>query len=150
MADWSYAGAVLTAANVPKVLASAMPYLAARRVVAGCSRGAFGNPFRPVAPDSSWLTSTVVALAAGIDAESAFDRLPILAEALQDAGCEHAAVLDHCRGNVPYVRGCWVVALVLGGSSRHRPAHRPGWGTRSESPAAARTSSRIASTAPVL
>jgi hypothetical protein len=77
-------------------------------------RDIFGNPFRTVTLDPSWLTSTVVALAAGIDAESAFDRLPILAVALQDAGCDSAEVLDHCRDEGPHVRGCWVVALVLG------------------------------------
>jgi hypothetical protein len=74
----------------------------------------FGNPFRPGAVDPAWLTSTVVELAHGIYAERAFDRLPILADALQDAGCENADVLDHCRGPGPHARGCWVVDLVLG------------------------------------
>ena len=77
-------------------------------------RDIFGNPFRPVAVDRSWLTSTVVSLAQGIYADRAFDRLPILADALQDAGCENADVLGHCRGPGPHVRGCWVVDLVLG------------------------------------
>src|SRR5207244_10805761 len=57
----------------------------------------FGNPFRPVAVDPAWLTSDVVALAGGIDAERAFDRLPILADALQDAGCTSDEILNHCR-----------------------------------------------------
>ena len=74
------------------------------------------GPFRPVAPDPNWLTSTVVALARGIYDERAFDRLPILADALQDAGCENEDVLTHCRGPGPHVRGCWVVDLVLGES----------------------------------
>ena len=74
----------------------------------------FGNPFRPVAIDPDWLTSTVVALARGIYDDRAFDRLPILADALQDAGCENADVLTHCRGDGPHVRGCWVVDLLLG------------------------------------
>jgi hypothetical protein len=73
-----------------------------------------GNPFRPLSADPRWLTSTVVELARGIYAERAFDRLPILADALQDAGCDSADVLDHCRGDGPHVRGCWVVDLVLG------------------------------------
>jgi hypothetical protein len=77
-------------------------------------RDIFGNPFRQVTADPAWLTSTVVQLAAGIDAERAFDRLPILADALQDARCDSAEVLDHCRGPGPHVRGCWVVDLVLG------------------------------------
>jgi hypothetical protein len=82
----------------------------------GCRliRDIFGNPFRPVTADPSWLSSTVVALAEGIYADRAFDRLPILADALQDAGCDDAEVLDHCRGGGTHVRGCWVVDLLLG------------------------------------
>jgi hypothetical protein len=77
-------------------------------------RDIFGNPFRPAALASSWLTSTVVALARGIYEDRAFDRMPILADALQDAGCDNEDVLTHCRGPGPHVRGCWVVDLVLG------------------------------------
>jgi hypothetical protein len=83
---------------------------------AGILRDIFGNPFRPVAVDPAWLTSTVVALAEGIYAERAFDRLPILADALQDAGCENGDVLTHLRGDGPHVRGCWALDLVLGKS----------------------------------
>jgi hypothetical protein len=75
-------------------------------------RDIFGNPFRPVSLDPSWLTSTVLALAESIYADRAFDRLPILADALQDAGCENTDVLDHCRGPGPHVRGCWVVDIL--------------------------------------
>jgi hypothetical protein len=74
----------------------------------------FGIPPRRRPPEPGWLTSTVVELARGIYADRAFDRLPILADALQDAGCENADVLDHCRGPGPHARGCWVVDLVLG------------------------------------
>jgi hypothetical protein len=74
----------------------------------------FGNPFRPVSVNSNWLSSTVVTLAEGIYAERAFDRLPILADALIDAGCDHADILAHCQSEGPHVRGCWVVDLVLG------------------------------------
>jgi hypothetical protein len=76
----------------------------------------FGNPFRPLTVDLSWLTSTVLILAQGIYDDSAFDRLPILADALQDAGCDSAEVLGHCRGLGPHARGCWVVDLLLGKS----------------------------------
>ncbi|MEO2092077.1 MAG: hypothetical protein ABGY75_21700, partial [Gemmataceae bacterium] len=72
----------------------------------------FGNPFQPVAFADSWRSETVVALAAGIYAERAFDRLPILADALEEAGCDHPDVLAHCRGPGPHARGCWVVDLV--------------------------------------
>jgi hypothetical protein len=42
-----------------------------------------------------------------------FSAMPILADALQDAGCDSHDILDHCRGPGPHVRGCWVVDLVL-------------------------------------
>jgi hypothetical protein len=53
-------------------------------------------------------------LARGIYDDRAFDRLPILADALIDAGCDDEAILGHCRGPGPHVRGCWVADLVLG------------------------------------
>jgi len=77
-------------------------------------RDIFGNPFSPVTLDPRWRSETVVALAGGIYAERAFDRMPILADALEDAGCDHADILNHCRGDGPHVRGCWVVDLLLG------------------------------------
>ncbi|HVK19346.1 MAG TPA: hypothetical protein VM533_20600 [Fimbriiglobus sp.] len=75
-----------------------------------------GNPFRPVACDPSWRTSTAVGLADAIYSERSFDRLPILADALEEAGCTHPDVLAHCRGDGPHARGCWVVDLILGKS----------------------------------
>lgn len=76
----------------------------------------FGNPFRPVALDPRWLTDPVVALASGIDAEKAFDRMPVLADALEESGCSEFDILNHCRGDDSHVRGCWVVDLMLGKS----------------------------------
>ncbi|OWK45373.1 hypothetical protein [Fimbriiglobus ruber] len=82
---------------------------------AAFARDIFGLfAFRPIAVDPSWLTSTAVALATSIYADRAFDRLPILADALQDAGCDSDDILAHCRGDEPHVRGCWVVDLLLG------------------------------------
>ena len=72
-------------------------------------RDIFGNPFRPVALDPHWLTADVVALARGIYDDRAFDRLPILADALIDAGCDNANILGPRRSDGPHVRGCWVV-----------------------------------------
>jgi hypothetical protein len=77
-------------------------------------REIFGNPFHPVTLHQTWLTSDVLLLARGIYKERAFDRMPILADALQDAGCDSNDILSHCRGPGPHVRGCWVVDLVLG------------------------------------
>jgi hypothetical protein len=78
-------------------------------------RDIFGNPFRPVAVEPSWLTADALALARGIYEEKAFDRMPILADALQDAGCDNEDVLAHCRDvKQTHVRGCWVLDLLLG------------------------------------
>jgi hypothetical protein len=77
-------------------------------------RDIFGNPYRPVTFNQAWLTSTVLALATGIYNERAFDRMPILAHALQDAGCDNEEVLNHCRQPGEHVRGCFVVDLLLG------------------------------------
>ena len=74
--------------------------------LAGLFRDIFGNPFRPVTTDPRWLTSTAVSLATGIYQDRAFDRLPILADALEDAGCNEPALLEHCRSDSPHVRGC--------------------------------------------
>jgi hypothetical protein len=77
-------------------------------------RDIFGNPYRPVAFDPRWRTADAVGLARGIYEERAFERLPLLADALMDAGCGDEPVLAHCRSEGPHVRGCWVVDLVLG------------------------------------
>jgi hypothetical protein len=77
-------------------------------------RDLFGNPFRPVELDPRWLTTDVKLLAQGIYDERAFDRMPILADALQDADCTDDAVLNHCREPGEHARGCWVVDLILG------------------------------------
>ena len=77
-------------------------------------RDIFGNPFRPSAFSPAWRTETVVALASAIYAERAFDQLQVLADVLEEAGCEDADMLAHCRGDGPHVRGCWVVDKVLG------------------------------------
>lgn len=75
-----------------------------------------GNPFRSVAVDPTWLHGNgdiVAALAQGIDEERAFEHVPILADALEEAGCTDTAILEHCRGPRPHVRGCWVIDLLL-------------------------------------
>ncbi len=77
-------------------------------------RDIFGNPFRPVTLDPNWLTSTAVALARQMYESRDFSAMPILADALQDAGCDNTDILGHCRGPGPHVRGCWVVDLVWG------------------------------------
>lgn len=76
-------------------------------------RCVFGNPYRTVAGDPAWRTSTAVALAAHMYESRDFSALPVLADALQDANCDSGELLDHCRSPGPHVRGCWVVDFVL-------------------------------------
>lgn len=73
----------------------------------------FGNPFRPKGVASEWLTTAVVAIARRMYEEENFTPMPILADALEDAGCADPTTLTHCRGPGPHVRGCWVVDLIL-------------------------------------
>jgi hypothetical protein len=72
-----------------------------------------GNPFRPVV-DAGWRIPTVTQLAGAIYVQRAFDRLLILADALEGAGCTAQAMLDHLRDDGPHVRGCWALDLALG------------------------------------
>jgi hypothetical protein len=79
-------------------------------------RDIFGVFDRALTCDPSWRdwnNGTVVKLAQAIYDDRAFDRLPILADALEDAGCNNAEILEHCRGPGPHVRGCWVIDLLL-------------------------------------
>jgi hypothetical protein len=100
-ADWRFPRRVVTFASE-------------RAAQSDLLREIVGNPFRPAVCDPSWRTTDVLLLAQGIYNDGWFDRMPILADALQDAGCDSADILDHCRGPGPHVRGCWVVDLVLG------------------------------------
>ena len=77
-------------------------------------RDLFGNPFQPVALDSALRTPAVVQLARSLYEEKRFEDLPVLADALEEAGCQDATVLEHCRGPGPHVKGCWVLDLLLG------------------------------------
>ncbi|MCE9568268.1 MAG: hypothetical protein K8U57_40225 [Planctomycetes bacterium] len=76
-------------------------------------REIFGNPVLPVAVDPDWLTQTVVSVARQMYESRDFSTMPILADALQDAGCENVAVLAHCRQPGVHVRGCWVIDMIL-------------------------------------
>jgi hypothetical protein len=77
----------------------------------------FGNPFRPVTVDRSWLSVSGGAGAAilrVVDEESRFEELPYLGDALEDAGCRDDNLLRHLREPNGHVRGCWAVDLLLG------------------------------------
>jgi hypothetical protein len=84
------------------------------RAQAALVRDVFGHPFQSVAIDLAWLTPTVVQFAQRAYDDRASDRLPILADDLEEAGCTNTTILGHCRGPGPHVRGCWVVDLCLG------------------------------------
>jgi len=87
-------------------------------IMCDLARDIFGNPYLParnVGP--GWLRSNdriTSKLAITIYDNRAFHRLPLLADALEDAHCTDAELLGHLRGPGPHVRGCWAVDLVLG------------------------------------
>lgn len=88
----------------------------ARQAQAALLREIVGNPFRTPAVNPHWLAwsdGTVAKMARSIHDEGAFDRLPILADALEDAGCTDRDILDHCRAPNEHVPGCWVLSLLL-------------------------------------
>jgi len=77
----------------------------------------FGNPFRPLRslPHATfaWHGDMVCRIAQSVYIDRAFDRLPILADALEEGGCNDDAILNHCRCPGPHARGCCVVDLIL-------------------------------------
>jgi hypothetical protein len=79
-------------------------------------RDLFGNPFQPRRLDAAWLRwndGAVRKMAHAIYDEDRFADLPILADALEEAGCDDFLLIHHCRGS-EHVRGCWAVDLLLG------------------------------------
>ena len=80
------------------------------------ARDIFGNPFRPVAFDPAWRTADSLGIAARMYETRDFAAMPILADALEEAGCTNADVLLHAREPGVHVRGCWVVDGVMGKS----------------------------------
>ncbi len=84
--------------------------------VADLVRCVIGNPFRPVAFLPEWCTPTALGLAERMYDSREFSAMPILADALEDAGCDAEAILTHCRGPGPHARGCWCVEACLGKS----------------------------------
>jgi hypothetical protein len=80
-------------------------------------RDCLGNPFRTVSLNTAWLAwndGIIPKLAQSIYEERTFERMPILADALEEAGCTNTEILNHCRHHAEHVRGCWVVNLILG------------------------------------
>jgi hypothetical protein len=107
-------------AEIIKWVSHALPAQGAQEKQAHCDliRDIFGNPFRErPTVDPRWLGwegGTVTRLARAAYDERAFERLPVLADALEDAGCAEAEILEHLRAPKPHARGCWVLDLLLG------------------------------------
>ncbi len=79
-------------------------------------REIFNNPFRTVGVERTWLDHNrgiVRSLARAIYEERRFEDMPVLADALEDAGCSDEQILGHCRGPNGHVLGCWVLDLLL-------------------------------------
>jgi hypothetical protein len=86
-----------------------------QREVCGLLKEVAGDPFHPATFSPAWRTDTAVALARQMYDSRDFGAMPILADALQEAGCDCEDVLNHCRdAGATHVRGCWVVDLLLG------------------------------------
>ncbi len=121
VADATAATAVQEAASAGRDRGVA--WEAAHAAVAACQadllRECFGNPFRPMTVRPGWLAwngGIVRRLAQAIYQDGTFDRLPVLADALEEAGCSDTDILAHCRRGEHHVRGCWVVDQLLGQS----------------------------------
>lgn len=115
--DWSAAdAAVRYATGFGSSFARGTVYKRLENIpaVLGLLRCVVGNPFRHAVVGPAWLTSTVVLLARQVYESRDFSPMPILADALQDAGCDNDDILTHCREAVEHVRGCWVIDLLLG------------------------------------
>jgi hypothetical protein len=91
---------------------------AAQCAQAALLRDIVANPFATPQPIDSavlrWNDGTVLRIATRIYEERAFERLPVLADALLDAGCDDEDLISHCRSAGPHVRGCYAVDLILG------------------------------------
>jgi hypothetical protein len=89
-----------------------------RRLLCDLVRDVLGNPYRPASVKPAWLGANrglARAIAEGIAEEGRFKDLPILADALEEAGCDDGRILEHARQPRHY-RGCWLIDAVLGKS----------------------------------
>jgi hypothetical protein len=88
--------------------------VAEKRAQCQLLREIFGDAFRSAVFAPDWRTDTAVSLARQMYESRDFSAMPILADALEEAGCTSADLLNHCRGGGSHVRGCWALDLVLG------------------------------------
>jgi hypothetical protein len=136
--DWYRATAALHPAMLPltRMMVGMGYWRVARAAAAEHQRPAWGERIReeyaaqcdllrdiahypqrpPPAVPRAWLAwgdGIIPKLARAIYEERAFDRLPVLADALEEAGCDDHTLLDHCRHGRVHVPGCWAVDLIL-------------------------------------
>jgi hypothetical protein len=106
------------ARSAAEALAKSIPWQNARQLEAELFRDIFGPlTSRLAGLDIAWIAwndGTIPKLAQGIYEDRAFDRLPVLGDALEDAGCTDAGILDHLRGAGPHALGCWALDLLTG------------------------------------
>jgi hypothetical protein len=76
-------------------------------------RDIFGNPFRPISAARIPAPPSVVVLARALYQERRFHEMPILGDALEEAGCTDSDILAHCRQPSAHVRGCWLLETIL-------------------------------------
>ncbi len=109
------AEAIRRSPQVPVACRYLRPLDGAGELLCGRLRCLLANPFRPApAFDPGWRTPTVTALAAAALADRDHSHLPVLADALEDAGCDAAELLSHARSPGPHVFGCRAVTACLG------------------------------------
>jgi hypothetical protein len=108
----------MTVPNVPFTRADERRVLAVEeKAQAADLRELVGNPFRPP-PDGRWLTPAVVSLARAIAQERRYGDLPVLADALEEAGCDDPMLLGHCRRPGGHGLACWALEGVRAAAER--------------------------------
>ena len=113
--DWREVGLALVSGSPDLVLENLRE--PTRGFFADAYRDLIANPFVSIEWKPDWRTSTVLDLARTIYDRRAFELMPILSDALLDAGCDHQMIQEHCRCGRPHARGCWVLDAIIGRSS---------------------------------
>jgi hypothetical protein len=109
----AYAAASGDAVHAATVAASDIESLQRSHQLAILLRDLVGNPWRTCVIDPAWRTATTLGIARLAYQEQDFEGLPILADALEDAGCDDVSILGHLRGSLPHTRGCWILDALL-------------------------------------
>jgi hypothetical protein len=109
--DW-FARFSVWCASAPKIVPPVQGFLRTK-IFHPFLREIFGDLFHPVIFEPGWQSVAAVGVAQAMYDEGDFSAMPILADALEEAGCSDPQVVSHCREKGEHVRGCWVVDLVL-------------------------------------